>query len=924
MNAKHDMAATPPLVARPLTVTGDAWPRWGGEPVLSVHGLHGHERLGHLYAYTLELRTREAATLPLPLARTLVVPGRLVGTGLTVSIAFADRAAGAAPLPADRSACNAGAGAREITGLVTSFALTGEDERHACYALTLRPWLWLATLNRENRAFQNQSVIEITDAILKSDAYPFRYAWRLGAPGSGGVYPKRDFVRQLWESDFAFLSRLWREWGLTFFMEGATLVIGDSPGAHPAHAHPYDTIRYHAPHGKGPDEEHIHRLHVAHTLTAGTVSLVDYDYTRARAELKTTVSGDSLSPFGHAEHYGWGDYAQPRAGAMGLAGAPNDAAREARLLATVQAEALRSRALSARGQGNLRGLAAGRTFRLEAHPEPRVNTDYLVLATTLDIRNPGTESGDDACHCVTDFVVQPARVPFRNRARGKPHCGPETAIVSGPAGRPVWVDGYARVKVQFVWDRQGSTGEYSSGWLRVASPWQGNGFGFVALPRIGEEVTVSYHEGDPDKPYVSGRQVNEFNLPPWELPRNHALGGWRSGSLAGGASNQVVTDDTPGQLQVQVASDHGQSRLVLGYNTRIEGRAGRQEARGEGFALETMQWGVVQANRGLLVTTDARAAASASAKHLDDACSRLAQAHEQHAQLARLAQRHAAQPAGPTQQDAVQALDAQRRAIRGGARTPDTPFPELMRPDLVLASAAGLATGVADSTHLASARDHAVSAGRDISVAGGRSLFASVREAISLFAQRAGMTLTAAFGRVRIEAQQAEIELIAQKVLSLISATESIRLTAAKSIELNVSGTRVRLGPQGFAVFTQGVCHLHAADHQRFGPQGTPAAVPERLVEDAGRAAVAEHFVLADDGSGLAMAHQRYRITLDDGKVIEGVSNEYGETSLAMSERMQIAQLALLREDGSTAAIRGGMLIQSANRKGRLTREDQA
>ncbi len=250
----------------------------------------------------------------------------------------------------------------------------------------------------------------------------------------------------------------------------------------------------------------------------------------------------------------------------------------------------------------------------------------------------------------------------------------------------------------------------------------------------------------------------------------------------------------------------------------------------------------------------------------------------------------------------MQALDAQRRAIRGGARTPDTPFPELMRPDLVLASAAGLATGVADSTHLASARDHAVSAGRDISVAGGRSLFASVREAISLFAQRAGMTLTAAFGRVRIEAQQAEIELIAQKVLSLISATESIRLTAAKSIELNVSGTRVRLGPQGFAVFTQGVCHLHAADHQRFGPQGTPAAVPERLAQDAGRAAVAEHFVLADLGSGWILPGQRYRITLDDGRVIEGTSGAHGETAVAMSDRIRISDVALLRENGAAVA----------------------
>lgn len=163
----------------------------------------------------------------------------------------------------------------------------------------------------------------------------------------------------------------------------------------------------------------------------------------------------------------------------------------------------------------------------------------------------------------------------------------ETAVVTSYEDRTVWPDAYARVKVHFVWDRRNEPDLNSSCWLRVASPWQGNGYGFIAIPRIGDEVTVSYHEGDPDKPFVSSSKANQFNQPPWKLPDNLALTGLRSRDLRGRDANHVLTDDTPGELQVQIASDHAQSRLVLGYNTRIDGRNGRSQPRGEGFELAT-------------------------------------------------------------------------------------------------------------------------------------------------------------------------------------------------------------------------------------------------------------------------------------------------------------------------------------------------
>ncbi|WP_133645179.1 type VI secretion system Vgr family protein [Paraburkholderia flava] len=858
---------------RVVTLSGAALPTHAGEPVLLPVRLHGKEKLGHLYDYTLSLKTAHAPTLPVWEARERVVPERLTGTEVTVSIAFDGKGTFIAGVPGGAGLDRMGAGTREITGLVTRLSFTGEDDRHAYYTMRVRPWLWLATRNRENRLFQNQSAVAITETILGCARYPFRYELRLGAVGLHGRYPVRDYVRQLWESDFDFLTRLWREWGIYYFMDGATLVLCDSPGAHRPHGNMYDTLRYHAPDGARIDEEHIHRLKVSRSLTAGAVSLTDYDPTQSRARMTVTVDRHSDIAFSHAEHYGWGDYAQPLAGALGLSGAPNDHDAEARYLAGVRVDAQRGRSIRAKGIGNLRGLATGHTFHLTGHPQKRANAEYLVVSTTLDIRNNGDTSGTDAYRCETRFGVQPASTFFRNRLKRKPHAPAETAMVVGPAGQPMWVDGYARVKVQFVWDRLGNHDEHASCWIRVSSPWQGSGFGFVALPRIGQEVTVTYHEGDPDRPYVSDRQVNQFNPPPWELPRNQALTGWRSRGLNGSQANQVVVDDTPGRLQVQLTSDHAQSRLVLGYNTRIEGRAGRQQARGEGFELATMAWGVMRANRGMLLTTDAREGATALVKDIGESVARLTQAREQHAEMAQLARRHGAQENGINQDGATQAIGMQNEAIRGSQT--GAPFPEISRPDLMLASAAGIGMTAAENVHVASQHDHAVTAGRDVSIVSGRSLLTSVRGAISLFASQLGIRLYAGKGKVEIQAQGDAMALAALRDLTVTSTDGKIVLNAAKEIWLGAGGSFIQITGNGIVNGTSGQILEKCAGWSKEAATSEHAALPDLPTGEM----TGEWVTFVNHATGRPLAKYPYRLDAGDGRLTDGISEANGRTA---------------------------------------------
>jgi type VI secretion system secreted protein VgrG len=830
-----------PHQPRTLSISGAALPTWAGGPVLTAVRLSGTEKLGKLYEYALEVMTVDEPALGVWQAKELVSADALIGQEISASIEFEGKGTFIPGLPGDMGSANVGAGRREITGLITEVRCTGADDRHVYYRFTVRPWLWVATRNRQNRIFQNMSVVGITESILKERRYPFLYEMRLAAPGFRAFYPKRDYVRQAWESDFDFLRRLWREWGLYFFMDGATLVLCDSPGSHKPHGPAYDIVSYHAPDGRQIDEEHIHKLELSRALTAGAVSLIDYDYTRSRARLGVARDDAREMAFANAEHYGWGDYSQPLAGTQGLSETPNDYEREAGYLARVRVDAMRCRSLRARGTGNVRGLRTGCTFHLENHPLKAANAEYLVVATEIDIRNvaeTSQRSGDGAQYqCVTHFVLQPANTFFKNRPKKKkPHCGAETAFVVGPRDKPMWVDGYARVKVQFIWDRLGESDQTSSCWVRVSSPWQGNGFGAIYLPRIGQEVTVNYHEGDPDKPYVADRMVNQFNQPPWQLPKNQALSGTRSRDLEGRQYNHIVADDTPGQLQVQAASDYAQSRLVLGYNTRIEGHEGRKEARGEGVELATNAWAVVRAGRGMLLSTEARAGATAPVKDMGETVQRLAQAREQHEELATLAQLHKAQRDGVDQNDAMRAIKAQNDAIRGGdARTDEQPFPQLARPDMVLASAAGISMTAAQGTHLASEQDLAVTTGRDVSLSSGRSLLAAVKGAVSIFAYRLGMKLIAAQGKVEMQAQSDAMALAALKDITVTSTDGKIILNAMKEIWIGAGGSYIKINAEGIENATPGKILERTAFWDKPGAAALAIPMPELPIPAAER-----------------------------------------------------------------------------------------
>ncbi|MDH6168253.1 type VI secretion system secreted protein VgrG [Variovorax boronicumulans] len=784
-------------LSRTLAVHSPAIPLVLGRPALEPVRLSGREGLNSLFDYELLLKTPDALNLGASGAADFDLDS-FIGREITCSIQL-DGSGRFLPGAVGASVDGIGAGVRQINALITDAAMWGEEGRHIQYRLALRPWLHLATLTTDCKIFQNKTVVEILDELLAD--YDFAVDKRLIE-----TYPQRDYQTQLNESDFDFFSRLCQEWGISYFFEHGEdkhrLVLIDNMGAYRKNASAaYQEVEYHAPGWKA-DAEYVHSFVPHNQLTSGRYATRDYDYTRPRADL--SAGRNDPRPTGQAdgEVYQWhagqagSHYAQPRAGRAEA----NDPQGEGRQLALLRMQALRTHGARARASGNLRGMVPGSSFALRKHPRQKANAEYLILDTRLLIEDVALDSQVQGAapdrgqrwKVEVDFTAHPMAEPLRPALlQAKPFThGPQSALVVGPEGQNLWTDELGRIKVQFPWDRLRQKNQHSTCWIRVSSPWAGNQLGGVHIPRIGQEVIVDFIGGDPDLPVCTGRLYNQTNLPPWELPGQSALSGFRSreltpegGNSAAGRSNHLVLDDTPAKIQVQLKSDHQHSQLSLGHITRIEDNAGRKDPRGEGFELRTDGHGVVRAADGMLITTEARMDALGHAKDLGDAIQRLTLARDLVEGQSDAARTSQAQIKGD--QDAVaKALKQLNDAIKGTGGNPETGhFPELADPHMVLATPSGMALTSGGSTHIASTEHTQITSSRHTSINSGQSLIAVALEAFKVYAMQNGMEVIAAQADIEIKALKNSIHMMAKDTINLTA--DHINIVAKTKLTLN-------------------------------------------------------------------------------------------------------------------------------------------
>ncbi|EEB5031695.1 type VI secretion system tip protein VgrG [Salmonella enterica subsp. enterica serovar Typhi] len=517
--------------AHNVTISGSAVP----PGALLFASLDGGETLSELFSYVVQLKTPDTLNLGYvsPAANLPLKP--MVGKDLCVNIELD------------------GGGKRHISGLVTAARVVGHEGRSVTYELRMEPWVKLLTHTSDYKAFQNKTVVDILDEVLAE--YPYPVEKRLVES-----YPVRTWQVQYGETDFDFLQRLMQEWGIYWWFEHSedshTLVLADAISAHKA-CPDSPLVEWHQE-GLKLDKEFIHTITANESLRTGQWVLDDFDFTKPRSLLANTVANPRETGHATYEHYEWpGDYFDKSEGEM---------------LTRIRMEAQRSPGSRVLGGGNIRTLMTGYTFTLENYPTAEVNQEYLLMQTLLFVQDNAQHSGQDQHFTFsTRFELHPTREVFRpQRTVSKPHTkGPQSAIVTGPAGQEIWTDQYGRVKVQFGWDRYGKMDENSSCWIRVSYPWAGKGFGMIQIPRIGQEVLVDFKNGDPDLPIIVGRTYNQDTMPPWGLPGMASQSGIFSHSLYGGPTNgnMLRFDDKTGAEEVKFHAEKDLNTTVKNNET---------------------------------------------------------------------------------------------------------------------------------------------------------------------------------------------------------------------------------------------------------------------------------------------------------------------------------------------------------------------
>lgn len=712
---------------------------------------------------------------------------------------------------------------RYFNGYVFEFRLVKSDGGLAYYEMLLKPWLAYLALRKNNRLFHQQSLRDKSATIFQEyGAYP---VWDCHLYGDDPIITQ---TCQFDESDHNFLHRHWERIGWSYHYEfdakGHKLVLGDNS----TYALPIDgdaNIAFQR-HAGSQEEDAIGEWSAVRRFAPSAVALSSFDFKNPRPRHANVGTSNVQGTVPVVESYEY-------TGAYGFA---NQRAGDAQ--SNLRMEEIDAAAKQFDGAGNNGRVQPGRTFHLDGYfgrTDDEVAREFLVLSVSHEAGNNYLQAPQLPAHYHNKVVCIRKKIPWRP-GRGYNSLdtriyGIQTAVVVGPDGENIHVDEFGRVKIQFNWDRLGKNDQNSSTWIQVGSGWSGAQLGFVAIPRIGQMVLVQWLDGDCDRPIITGSVANQDNMPPWALPGECALTGMRSreltpggGDSAGGRSGHLIFDDSNGKIQTQLKSDHLHSQLSLGHIKRIEHNAGREDGRGQGFELRSDGIGVLRAAEGLLITSEPRPHALAHITDMGETVQRLTQARAAHENLAGLAQQHQAQDKNADQSEVAAALKLQNDAIKGSKG--EDRFPELIEPHLVLSSPSGIEATAAASTHIASGEHIALSAGGHVSIVTGKSLYASVAQKFSLFVHQMGIKLIAASGKVQIQAQTDDMELLAQKVLDIISTTGWINLKAKEGIRFNGGGTELVLSAEGIKGLTTGVSHVHAADHQTMGPQSAPVQFP--------------------------------------------------------------------------------------------------
>ena len=749
---------------------------------------------------------------------------------------------------------------RTLYGVITGFKHLSSSQDEARYEVRLEPRMALLARSRQNAIYQNQTVPQIVEKILR-ERHQMRgqdFVFNLKSE-----YPAREQVMQYGEDDLTFVSRLLSEVGIWFrFATDARLKIeviefyDDQSGyergltlplRHPSGLHDGAT-------------EAVWGLNTAYSVVEKSVTTRDYNYRTATAEMMTEqhdATGGDNTTYGEAYHYA-DNFLQK---------GDKEAAESGAFYARIRHERYLNEQAILQGQSTSSLLMPGLEIRVQGDDAPAVFRKGVLITgvTASAARDRSYELTFTAIPYSERYGYRPALIPRPVMAGTLP--ARVTSTVKNDIYAHIDKDGRYRVNLDF--DRDTWKPGYESLWVRQSRPYAGDTYGLHLPLLAGTEVSIAFEEGNPDRPYIAGVKHDSAHT-------DHVtIQNYKRNVLRTPANNKIRLDDERGKEHIKVSTEYGgKSQLNLGHLVD----AGKQQ-RGEGFELRTDMWGAVRAKKGIFISADAQDKAQGQVREMAPAMAILDGAQSQMQSLSTDAQTTNADPAD---------LSSQIALLQQSVK-------DLTQAVILLSAPKGVAIASGEHLQLAASKNVIANAGNNADIGVVKNMFIGVGQALSVFVRKAGIKLFANKGAVSVQAQNDLMELLAQKSIEITSTEDEIKITAKKKITLNGGGSYIRLDACGIEAGTPGEYNVKAGYYGR-KPKAklTPElmAFPVIKSEDFNQS-----FILLDENTGQPLINWPYELELESGLKMSGITDENGNTELISSDKEEVVNISVFEPD---------------------------
>jgi type VI secretion system secreted protein VgrG len=486
-----------------------------GKDKLLLRSFHGEERVSGLFEFSASMQSEDPA----------LDFSAVVGKSATITVVLEDGTS------------------RYINGIVSKFVQAGGDVTFSNYHCEIRPWFWMLTMSWDCRVFQNKSVVDIVTGYFTELGFTdYKNA-------TTGTYEALEYCVQYNESAFAFISRLLESAGISYFFtheDGKhTLVLADDSSAY-ADCEGAATVDV-GTYGNWEQQNVVAGLAYEQSVIPGKFAVDDYGFETPSTDLMGTSDSAKATDGSKRRIYEYpGGFTKKD---------------KAEALAKLRMESHEWPQKMIRGMSFSPAFTAGGKTTIQKASRDDVNAAWVLLSVSHNAMLQ--EYSNSFAAIPADAVLRPERMTPRPRIAGT-----QTATVVGKSGEEIWTDQYGRIKVQFHWDQLGTNDENSSCWIRVAHGWAGKGWGQMFLPRVGQEVVVSFLDGDPDRPLVTGSVYNAEQTVPYTLPADQTKSTIKSEtSKDGGGFNELRFEDKKDSEEIFIQAQKDMNRVVNNNDT---------------------------------------------------------------------------------------------------------------------------------------------------------------------------------------------------------------------------------------------------------------------------------------------------------------------------------------------------------------------